>query len=71
MSYKTAKECVVIGQGATVLNFKSAFRLAVRKKFFIIRVVRYSNRLSREVLDIPSLEVLKVRLEGPLSNVIY
>lgn len=49
------------------LSFKlkgGGFRLAVRKKFFKVKVVRYSNMLSREVLYISSLEVLKVRLDG-------
>jgi len=32
-------------------------------KSFIITVVRYRNRLPREVVDAPSLEVFKVRLD--------
>jgi len=43
-------------------------RLDIRKKFFIIRVVRHWRRLSREVVDAPSLETAKVRLDGALSN---
>jgi len=35
----------------------------IRKKFFIHRVVRYWHWLLREV-DSPSLEVLRVRLDG-------
>jgi len=30
----------------------------------MIRIVRYWNRLPRDVVDTPSLEALKVRLEG-------
>ena len=44
------------------------FRLDIRKKFFTERVVRCWNRLLREVLDAPSLETLKTRLDEVLSN---
>ena len=46
------------------------FILDIRKKFFPVRVMRHWTRLSREVVDAPSLAVLKARLVGTLSNLI-
>ena len=46
------------------------FRSDIRKKFFTVRVVRHWNRLPREVVDVPSLEVFKARLDGALSNLV-
>jgi len=46
------------------------FRLDIRKKFYTTRVVRHWNRLSREAVDAPSLEVFKARLDGALSNLV-
>jgi len=36
----------------------------------MIRVVRHWHRLPRDVVDVPSLETFKARLEGALSNLI-
>jgi len=45
-------------------------RLNLRKKFFTLRVVRHWHRLPKEVVDVPCLEVFKVRLDGALSNLV-
>jgi len=43
-------------------------RLDIRKKFFIMRVVRHWNRLRREAMDTSSLEVFEAWLDGALCN---
>ncbi|KFP20336.1 hypothetical protein Z169_01077, partial [Egretta garzetta] len=46
------------------------FRLAIRKKFFTMRVVKHWNRLPREVVEALSLKTFKARLDGALSSLI-
>jgi len=49
---------------------EGTFRFAIRKISVIMRVVRYWNRLPREAVDAPSLQVFKTRLGGALSNLV-
>ncbi|KGL86207.1 hypothetical protein N301_04981, partial [Charadrius vociferus] len=46
------------------------FRLDIRKKFFTLRVVKHWNRLPREAVNAPSLEVFNARLDGALSSLV-
>ncbi|KFV12595.1 hypothetical protein N340_13527, partial [Tauraco erythrolophus] len=46
------------------------FRLDIRNKFFTLRVVKHWNRLLRGVVDAPSLEVFKARLDEALGNLV-
>ena len=46
------------------------FRLNIRRKFFTQRVVTHWNKLPREVVDPPSLETFKARLDVPLGSLV-
>ncbi|KFU88377.1 hypothetical protein M959_02861, partial [Chaetura pelagica] len=40
------------------------------RKIFTVRVVRHWNRLPREVVDGPTLEAFKAKLDGALSSLV-
>jgi len=61
-------------QGTRGNDFKlkeGRFKLDIRRKFFTLRVGRPWHRLPRAVVDAPSLAVLKARLDGALSNLVW
>jgi len=47
------------------------FRLNTRKKFFPLRVTESWNRLPREVVESPSLEIFKTRLDKVLGSLLW
>ena len=46
------------------------FRLNMRRHFFSLRVTEHWNRLPREVVESPSLEIFKTRLDKVLCNLL-
>ena len=50
---------------------RGGFRLDIRRKFFTQRVVMHWNRLPKEVIDAPSLEAFKARLDVALGSLVW
>ena len=47
------------------------FKLDIRRKFFTQRVVTHWDRLPKEVVDAPSLEAFKARLDVALGSLVW
>ena len=46
------------------------FRLNMRKNFFTLRVMEHWNRLPKEVVETPSLEIFKTHLDKVLCSLL-
>ena len=46
------------------------FRLRMRRKFFTQRVVTHWNRLPKKVVNAPSLDAFKIRLDAALGSLV-
>ena len=49
---------------------KRKFQLNMRKNFFTLRLTEHWNRLPREVVESPSLEIFKTRLDKVLCSLL-
>jgi len=59
----------VIKQAEMASSFKKVdLRLDIRKKSFTVTVVRHKSRSPRDVVEAPSLETFKVRLDQAPCN---
>ena len=59
----------VIRQGAMAKKMKRRkFQTNMQKNFFTVRVTEHWNRLTKKVVESPSLEIFKIHLDAYLCD---
>jgi len=62
---------VAIGPGAMAKKMEHRkFHINMQKNFLTVKVTEHWNRLPREVLESPSLEIFKTHLDTYLCNLL-
>jgi len=64
------RECSDWVRGNSFKLKEGRIKLAIRKKYITVGMMRHWDRLPREAVDAPSLEVFKARLDGALSSLV-
>lgn len=66
----SSRTCCYRARGYAFKLKEGRFKLDLKKKYFTTGVVKHCTRLTRVVIDVPSQEMFKVRLDRTCNNTI-